>query len=738
MISTQPNQRPGGAFIFDAQTAAALLFQRSVNRANSVFTTQFYDVNLPGYGFDDYGNPTKITEIGPNESTGTQTRITTLTYFIDAAKWIVRQKKDETTDTIGSIARSFDPNGNLLSENRYGVPTSYTYTAEGDVLSKTDARSNAVAYSQYSRGIPQSETHPENVTISRNVSGAGNVLSETDGELKTTSYTYDGMNRITSIAHPVGNPVTVVWGANTRTVTRGNFQEVTTFDAFGRRSSVVHSGGPETIAQTFAYDSIGRKVFASYPNKAVGTYFTYSAADHLLTVLHEATATGTGATSGQGYSYNGNTVTLTNERGKDFLYTYRGWGDPGSLELMKITAPEPAASIVMQRNGLGKLTSAVQDGRTRTYGYDAHYFLTSTNDPEVGQTVLGRDAIGNMTTRTVGASALTTFEYDGRNRLKNVLYPVGTPSVNRTYFRDDKIATVDNGTARRELTYDANKNLTQEKLVVAGQTFIASYDYDNNDALNVMTYGSGKTVTYQPDALGRPTTAMPYITSVLHHATGQVKQMKYANGVQTDIDLNNRNWPSTQTIAKGTRFFDTAYGYEGNGNVSSIFDAIEGTYSRSMAYDGVDRLTNVNGPWGTGLVSYDGGGNILGQSLGSTFSMGYTYDSVTNRLLSTVGSKVYTFAYDAYGNVTGNGFTSFAYNDASQMRCARCGQGDEVGYEYDGLGLRTKVQQSGGATYFVYDANGRLLWERNPDDSIKEYVYLAGHQVAARTQMPAP
>jgi hypothetical protein len=59
-----------------------------------------------------------------------------------------------------------------------------------------------------------------------------------------------------------------------------------------------------------------------------------------------------------------------------------------------------------------------------------------------------------------------------------------------------------------------------------------------------------------------------------------------------------------------------------------------------------------------------------------------------------------------------------------------------VTYEYDGLGLRTKTQQSGAATYFVTDANGRLLWEKRPDGSLKEYVYVAGQQIATRLQAP--
>ena len=60
------------------------------------------------------------------------------------------------------------------------------------------------------------------------------VTSETDGELVTTGFDYDGINRITKITHPQGNPATVDWTAATRTVNRGAYREVKTYDGFGR------------------------------------------------------------------------------------------------------------------------------------------------------------------------------------------------------------------------------------------------------------------------------------------------------------------------------------------------------------------------------------------------------------------------------------------------------------------------------------------------------------------------
>jgi hypothetical protein len=39
------------------------------------------------------------------------------------------------------------------------------------------------------------------------------------------------------------------------------------------------------------------------------------------------------------------------------------------------------------------------------------------------------------------------------------------------------------------------------------------------------------------------------------------------------------------------------YGYDANANVVSITDQQEGLSSRSMGYDGLDRLTAANGIW---------------------------------------------------------------------------------------------------------------------------------------------
>ena len=429
-ISNQTNMRPGGTLVFDAVTSAPLITVHSLGRSGESYSTSYSN-------FDDFGNPQTIVETGSN------TRTTNLTYFTDESKWIIRVKKDETiTEGSESLAvkRTFDSNANMLSERRAGVTTSFTHTPQGEVATRTDAAGKTTTYSDYFRGIARTENQPEGVVLTRTVSPAGNVTAQTDGELATTRFTYDDLNRVTGINHPLGNPVAVVWGANTRTVTRGSYRELASFDGFGRQVRVQHTDTQraETITQTYQVDSLGRRVFASYPNAAVGTSFTYDMLNRPRFVFNEYNPSTGGWTSYRRQTHTSYTTQLLNERSFGYVFRYRSYGDPDKRELLAILDPlSNTENTTIARNVAGQMTTVTQDGVSRSYGYDPRFFLTSITEPETGVTTLGRDAVGNMISRQVGASAQTTYAYDDRHRLATTTYPAGTPSVIKTYYKDD-------------------------------------------------------------------------------------------------------------------------------------------------------------------------------------------------------------------------------------------------------------------------------------------------------------
>ncbi len=725
-ISAQTNQRPGAVFIFDPNTSAPLIQTHVINRGGANHQTTWSD-------FDAFGNPKSIAEVGAGVLA--EPRNSTVSYFVSPTRWIINVKKDETIAGVGTIGRTFDGNANLMIENRFGVVTNFTYHSTGDLMTRRDARGVVTSYLNYFRGIPRTENQPEAVNLTRVVSPAGNVTSETDGEGRPTGYDYDGLNRVTAIRRPVGNAIGVVWTATTRTVTRGVVREVRSYDPFGREFSVTatDTSRGESIVVTHGYDHLSRRVFTSYPNGgSVGTRYQYDMLGRPTRVLHAFNNSNSSFDASRQYAYVGNDVNLTNERGLPFQYRYRAFGNPDSTELMRTHTPVAAADVFIVRNKLGQVTDVTQDGATRTIRYDGRFFVDFTTDPEVGLVDYGRDAVGNMTSRQVAGGPLVTFVPDGRNRVRTVTYPADARSVTREYFRTDKLRSVDNGLARREYVYDPNDNLRFETLTSGGRNWTVEYAYNLNDALQSIRYGlSGLLVDYAPDGFGRPTRAGNWVTNVLHHPSGALRSMTYANGVVTNVSQDGRLRPDILQVRGVSPLFTLDYGYDAISNVQSITDSVDGSQSRTLGYDGIDRLIVANSPVGPGSISYDGRGNITSQSFPG-LSLSYVYNRAVNRLTGITGGRGWTFSYDVQGNVTGDGSTTFRFDSASLMRCARCSQPDEILYDYDGAGQRVSQVRSGQATLAMHGFGGNLMWELSPAGVLKEYVYLGNQQVVVR------
>lgn len=721
-ISNIYNMRPGAPLLYDTATYAAMPSQVRIQRNGQDYVTTYSN-------FDQYGNAQKIDE------TGTDTRSTTVAYESFAGKWILHLPKSQTVDTIGTTSWQYDPtNANLLAETKYGVKTEFTYTPQGDLFTKKDARGNVTTYNDYYRGIPRVENHPEEVNISRAVSTQGNVLQETDGENSTVKFTYDLLNRLISITHPVGNPVSIVWQPLKRIVTRGGYTETTNFDNYGRATTVTLSGGGGgPITQTYAYDPLGRKIFSSYPNQAVGTYSKYDILGRPFAVYHVAQPNGS-YTGGKRTSYfNGNKVVNTNERAYPTELTYRGYGNPDALDLMQVAAPEAAASVSMTRNGLGQILSVMQGGINRQNTYDSHYFPYTTINPEIGTTLYGTDEVGNITSKTVGSSTATTYIYDGLNRLRTINYPVGTTSVTKDYYKDNTLKLLNNGVTQRTFTYTPNKKLKHEDLAVDGKSFAVDYTYSDNDALNSVTYSTGLTLSYAPDALGWPTQAMPFATKVGFYPNGLPEQIVYGNGVTTAFTLNARQWPANALVSKSgsPTVINMTYLYDDTGNVTTVTDAASSAQNRTFGYDKIDRLTNVTMPGVLGgLITYDGAGNIKSKQYG-TFALNYNFDA-SNKLATVTGSRSMTFNYDAYGNVTGNSKNLFTYDDASLLKCVDCGTAGEINYVYDGAGTRVMQKTPTQTTYFMYGSSGDLMFDVDSSGTKREYGYVAGRNIAKK------
>ena len=762
---------------YDEVVSTPVLAQKIITLDNTTYTTVFSN-------WDAYGNPQTIIE------TGQGTRTKSIAYNNNTAKWIIGQPDSETlnvksadvgavNELIGSITHTYDPNtGNMLSENKYGVINSYTYHNFGNIDTHTDPRGNITKFEDYYRGVPRLITQNLDgspITITRQVSDAGNITLETDQENHSTSYAYDAMNRVTSITPATGSSTSIVYqnATNTTPLTiniKRNAQDLNTktYDGFGRLRTATNA--PNTVYAVLSktdYDPIGRpsKIYSpvnTSTTPTLGDSFIYDALGRPLTITHADNSV-----DSTSYLSN-NTVQSTNANGKVWQHIYRSFGDPAEKQLMQVIAPSTkdanGATVnnttSITRNGLGLVKTITQNGVTRSTNYDNRYFVQSEVQPEIGTITYTRDAAGNMRTRQIGAQNPTIYAYDTLNHLKNITYPtlannISTPNVSYDYYKTGKLKNVTSTAATRNFIYDANNNLTNENLSLDGKVYPIAYGYNTFDQLTSLTYPSGRIVNYNPNLLGQATIANDgansFVKTINYHPTGSIKTIQFGNNTQSTTALNNRNWPSnfstTQINSAGTvlaTYQNSNYSsYDKVGNVLNISDPINSSWNRTITYDELDRVKSVIAPAGTSTLNYNGNGditnyNLIGAGNIPTLQRSYIYNPNTRRLdtVSFNGTNR-SFSYDAQGNTTANGQFTFVYDAADNLRCIGPCNANNT-YTYDGNDQQVKSSIAGKITYNIYTAKGQLLSQDIPSQGKRtDIIYIGNQKIASINTYPS-
>lgn len=735
---------------FDCGLYYPVLLGKTITRDGAAYATTYSN-------YDGFGNAWTATETGPSGASRVK-----YYHFNNAdasTMWIVNQQSYEFYNGFNHTL-IMDATHNVLFDTKADVTTAYTYNLDGTVATMTppgnaeyiyDAYGNptlnstpySTVYGLSMRGIPLTEAQPDGINISRIVDNAGDITSETNGNNKTTGYTYDGLNRLTSITHPINNPVSIGYGPNSKTATRGLLAEDTTYDGFGRPTSVSLGG----ILTTYQYDALGRMTFKSNPNSTAGTSYSY---DEIGRVIKVTFADGSSKIT----TYASLKKTVKDENGNSTTYNYYAYGDPDQSFLTSITTPDPAANITIVRDDLDHVSSVTQAGVTRSYVIYPNGYLYVETNPESGTTVYGRNEAGSMTYRLAGAVMVapnaytgtqTVYTYDHHNRLTQVDAPTSTffTSIANTYSNTHKLLSSSyTGVATpstRSFTYDDNDNLLTDNILVDAYNLSVGYSYNGNDQISTITYPiSGQTVTVTPDVLGRPTAVSGYVTNATYWDSGQVKQITYQNGAVSSYGQNARLWPdSFSTQSSAVALISSSYTYDLVGNLISIADSTTPAFNRAFGYDVLDRLTTVNasGSWGAGSIGYDGAGNITSQTYGTS---GLTYTYSGNNLLTSVAGTLRnaTYTYDMYGDIVSDGAgKTFTYDEKPMLvSVSDTNSGSTTMYAYDGLNKRVKVNKNGVATYEFTDLNGKLLAEYTPSQGnvLTEYMYLGGMRIAQR------
>lgn len=446
-----------------------------------------------------------------------------------------------TVDPRGNVAgcncaaqytttNTYDAQNRLLSTtDPLGNKTTNTYDADGNNLTTVDPNGNVsggnptahtTSYAYYPSGLLQSVTAPDGGVTSYTYDANGNQLTRTDANNHTTTYTYDYADELTSITTPLGNKTTY------------------SYDADGNKTSMVDANGNATgnlaaHTTTYGYDAANRLTSISYGDGTTpNVSYSYDAAGNRTSMTD-----GAGTAN---YTYDNDNQVLSSSRGSDtFSYSYDPAGNiltrsypGGTTATYSYSADEQLASVLSgsqttnySYDPASELTqTTLPNGYIETRTYDNAGRLTEINNAKSGTTLSDfaytLDPVGNPTkvVQTGAVSSTTLYQYDPNNRLTDACYQATTcnegtgssdPYIHYTYDQVGNRLTEARPSGTTNYTYNADDQLTQ-----AGTT---NYIYDHNgnetqagsrafsydlaNRLTSATNGSG-TTTYTYDGNG--------------------------------------------------------------------------------------------------------------------------------------------------------------------------------------------------------------------------------------------
>lgn len=358
------------------------------------------------------------------------------------------------------------------------------------------------------------------------------------------------------------------------------------------------------------------------------------------------------------------------------------------------------------------------------------------------------NANGTAATVKDGENNLTTYEYDGFDRLVKTRYPSTTQGSGTSSATDYE-----------QLTLDANGNVTQRRLR-DGQLVGFSYDNLNRQTfMDLSGVGIDKDISLGYDLLGRLTTssdAVGHLTNFAYDALGRAyaEATTYGGTKLSQYDLAGRRtrltWPDG---------FYVTYDYDVTGNVTAIREngaasgvGVLGTY----AYDNLGRRTSLTRGNGT-VTSYSFDpisrlSSLTQDLVGTTSDLtinGFTYNPASqigalarsndsyawgghynvnrnytiNGLNQMTAAGAASLGYDGRGNLTSSGSSTYAYSQRNLLASHPQGQ-----LFYDSLGrLDLSYLSSGSATAFDYDGSNLATEYFYPTGTLlRRYAYGPG------------
>jgi RHS repeat-associated protein len=772
-----------------------MLSKQTITRGSDTYNKSIMyntDLTSPNYS---YGMPTQLNE---GSSVQSDERIFKYSYQHDRTNWIL-QKLNEVQQNDAIInSVTLDNLGRTSHHYRYGrLVGRYTYKTEpssekGALDQYFDGLDRGTSFSDYNAGRPQKITRPDGESSYQYVDDNGWTTKKIDFNDNCTNYSYNSIGWLTQINHcderwsdtnidytttPSDDDTPYVnAGMLKQTMTTGNHKRVIYHDGFYRPALVKEWDTNQTSIARYlrsGYDVLGRNTYQSFAHSSASTpYGINTEYDGLSRVKTTTNNTLTGNTH---YTYlNNNRVQVNDNNGHVTTTSYLAYGVPNQNQATLIASPH-GVNTTTAYDIYGKVKSITQGGIAEYRVYNDYQQLCKTVRPDVGNTALSYNIIGEVEWKASGSSVSSSisacddevtaahkisYVYDVLGNMKKANFADTSPDVSYSYDKNNNLKTLTSCTVSHTYNYNSLNLLKDETLTLPGKILSIDYGYNALGSLSSLTYPDDDVITYSPNGLGQPTQAIrnarvadepltdrTYASGAKYHPAGSINTFAYGNGLTHKTTLNTRNVPSIIKDSKtGLTALHYEYEYDDNLNITKLLDKVDPSYSLGSAttaglfYDGLDRLTSTLGGAGIGnsAIGYDVLGNITSYT-SKERNLTYNYNTTANRLTSVSGyvsqpgeasTKYDSFSYDDRGNIYSNGDKTFTYNRANQLTTSGTNS-----YLYDGHNRRVKQTDAKGTSYSLYSQSGTLLY-RETDDGGINYIYLGKKLIAKDGVIP--
>ncbi len=613
-----------------------------------------------------------------------------------------------------SIAFSVDSNGNLTSFTdalshsityEYAQPgqlikvflpnnpstaiVEHTYDSLGRVMTQKGADTGTSTY--FFAGSRSEEVDPLENRHVMYWNEFGSMVKETNALGQTTSYEYDGLNRLVKTTLPEQNSVEVTYDTKNNVLTRTLKPKpvsslpdiVNSFTYHSTWNKVATATDGRGKVTTNSYDSMtGRLLSIQQPQVGGLTptwTFTYNSRGQLLTATDPTNIV------------TKNTFDTTTEK---LLSTVFDFGSSPHLNLTASFGYNSAGDVTSITDPRGNTTTLTKDAERRltqrveaspfgfvtNFGYDTNNQSTSTqrqtSDPlNPWQTVSRAYTVSGMVDSTVDpASNVIDYSYDSLNRLLKIIDPENR-SVEYAYDALNRVSTIKDPALLTGLTrtYSANgrsatvkdtkNNVTSyeydgfdrlDKRIYPDATFEQNLEYDANSNVTKFLNRAGQLITMSYDDLNRMSTKTPAsmpTQTMTYNLAGRVTKIStpVVSGDPTSGDfefffdtagrLIQQKKPDAKTVT---------YVLDANGNRTRL--TYPDGYFVDYVFDELNRLTDIklNGST-TAAAHFDynalSNRTKLTYANGCTVDYGYELDDDMSSMVHTfVGSNV-SFGY---------------------------------------------------------------------------------------------